>query len=273
MMLKPVINKISIYPVKSLDGVSLQKAEIGKGGCLLHDREYAIKDCDNRYVNGKKNALVHLLRMKMDFENETIFFRHESETGWHEFHLPTDKTKIDDYLSLFFNMPVTLHKNLLGRFLDVPDKSGMTILSTASLQTVAHWFNDIDLEETRKRFRATLEIADVPSFWEDHLFFEERTAIAFKIGDVHVLGMSPRARCVVPTRHPQNGEVIQGFQKSFSTYRKAELPQWSALENFGHTYYLSVDCLIPPSEFGKQIAVGDEIIITGKKKLTGPVFL
>ena len=265
MTLKPVINKISIYPVKSLDGISLQKAQIGNGGCLLHDREYAIKDSDNRYINGKKNALVHLLRMNIDIENGVIFFRHETETGWHEFDLQKEKAKIDDYLSSFFNRSVALFKNTTGRFLDIPDKSGMTILSTASLQTVAHWFNDMDLEETRKRFRAALEISGVPAFWEDRLFFEEGTAIAFKIGDVNVLGVSPRARCVVPTRHPQTGEVIPGFQKSFATYRKAELPQWSALNNYNHAYHLSVDCFIPPSEFGKQIAVGDEIKIIGKK--------
>lgn len=268
MTLKPVINKISIYPVKSLDGISLQKAQIGNGGCLLHDREYAIKDSDNRYVNGKKNALVHLLRMNIDIENGVIFFRHETETDWHEFDLQKDKAKIDDYLSSFFNKSVALFKNTTGRFLDIPDKSGMTILSTASLQRVAHWFNDMDLAETRKRFRATLEISGVPAFWEDRLFFEEGTAIAFKIGDVNVLGMSPRARCVVPTRHPQTGEVIHGFQKSFADHRTTNLPPWSTLKNFDHAYHLSTDCLIPVSEIGKWIAVGDSITIVGKKQMT-----
>ena len=268
MTLKPLISKISIYPVKSLDGIQLQKAEIGKGGCLLHDREYAIKDSDNRYVNGKKNPLVHLLRMNIDFESGVIFFRHETETNWHQFNLQADKAKIDDYLSSFFNKPVALFKNTTGRFLDIPDKSGMTILSTASLQTVSHWFSDMNLEETRKRFRATLEITAVPSFWEDHLFFEEGTAIAFKIGDVNVLGMSPRARCVVPTRHPQNGEVIHGFQKSFADHRTADLPSWSTLKDFGHAYHLSTDCLIPATEIGKWITVGDPITIIGKKQMT-----
>jgi len=181
MTLKPVINKISIYPVKSLDGISLQKAEIGKGGCLLHDREYAIKDSDNKYVNGKKNALVHLLRMNIDLDSGLIFFRHEKEINWYEFNLQSDKAKIDDYLSSFFNKPVALFKNTNGRFLDVPDKSGMTILSTASLQTVAKWFNDMDLEETRKRFRATLEIAAVPSFWEDQLFLKKERRLHLKL--------------------------------------------------------------------------------------------
>ena len=268
---KPFISNISIYPVKSLDGISVQKAQIGNGGSLHHDREYAIKDGNNKFVNGKSNALVHLLRMNIDFEKEIISFRHQDETNWHAFHLQQDKAAIDDYLSTFFKMPVSLHKNTAGRFLDIPDISGMTIVSTASLQTVSGWFNDLDLDETRKRFRATLEIADVPAFWEDWLFFDEAMPVEFKIGNITIMGMSPRARCVVPTRHPETGEVIHAFQKSFAQHRTADLPQGSTLPNYGHGYFLSVDCLIPQSEFGKWIAIGDEVKVIGKKSF--PTFM
>ncbi len=268
---KPIIDRITIYPVKSLDGISLQKAEISNGGCLLHDREYAIKDSNGKYVNGKKNAKVHLLRLNIELEKEIVFFRHESETQWRQFSLTDNSEEIDEYLSNFFEMPVRLHKNSEGRFLDVPDKSGMTILSTSSLQNIGEWFGELDLEEMRRRFRATLEIKNVTSFWEDHLFCDDETAIEFLIGDVHVLGMSPRARCVVPTRHPQTGDVIQGFQKHFADQRSVNLPQWSALNNYPHSYFLSVDCLIPSTEVGKLISVGDEVTIIGKKTL--PTFI
>jgi hypothetical protein len=203
--------------------------------------------------------------MDIDLENEIISFRHQAETYWQPFHLQKGKVAINEYLSAFFKMPVTLHKNSEGRFLDAPDISGMTILSTASLQTVSGWFNDMELDETRKRFRATLEIADVPAFWEDRLFFDEVMPVEFTIGNVTITGMGPRARCVVPTRHPETGEVIHAFQKSFAQHRAANLPPWSALDNYGHSYFLSVDCLIPASEFGKWIAVGDEVNVKEKK--------
>ena len=267
MKINPVIKHIAIYPVKSLDGISLTKARIVHGGCLEHDREYAIIDSSGKFVNGKSNPLVHLLRSKIDFENETIFLRHESETTWNQFHLQKDKDAIDEFLSVFFAKPVTMQKNAEGKFLDVPVKSGVTVLSTASLQTVAGWFNDMPLEETRKRFRATIEITNVPAFWEDRLFYQEENVVEFKIADVTLYGMSPRARCIVPTRHPQTGEVIHAFQKSFAVQRAANLPAWSTLNDYDHTYYLSVDCYIPPSEFGKWIEVGDEIKIIGKKIL------
>lgn len=264
----PVIKNITIYPVKSLDGISLQKARFGPGGCLLHDREYAIVDANGKKVKGKSNALVHLLRSQVDFENGTISLKHETETAWNQFHLVKDKTLIEGFLSAFFKIPVTMQRDTAGRFLDEPVKSGVTILSTASLEQVRSWFGHLSLEETRKRFRANIEITNVPAFWEDHMFYKEGTAVEFKIGNALLYGLGPRARCVVPTRHPQTGEVIQGFQRSFALQRAAGIPGWSSLNEYGHSYYLSVDCYIPPTEFGKWIEVGDELKITGRKELS-----
>ncbi|HQW82930.1 MAG TPA: MOSC N-terminal beta barrel domain-containing protein [Ferruginibacter sp.] len=261
----PCIKRICIYPVKALDGICLQKAQIGPGGSLQHDREYAIIDENGKYVNGKKNPLVHLLRMNMNFEKNSIAFKQQQQDNWHAFHLQNEKTAINNYLSAFFKKTVSLQQNTLGGFLDIPVKSGMTLLSTASLQTVAGWFDNIPLDETRQRFRATLELDNVSAFWEDRLFAEEGTAIEFTIGDVKVLGMSPRARCVVPTRQPQTGESIHAFQKTFVNLRNQTLPAWSALNQFEHAYYLSVDCLVPATETGKWVSIGDEVKLSGNK--------
>ena len=265
MEINPVVDRITIYPVKSLDGILVQKAQIGNGGSLIHDREYAIIDSNGKYVNGKSNERVHLLRSQINFESEVISLKHENETNWNHFHLQNDKATLDEYLSTFFEMPVELYKNTLGEFLDIPVQSGVTVLSTASLNTVGSWFNNMDIEETRKRCRATIELTAVPAFWEDKLFLEEGKAIEFKIGDIILQGISPRARCIVPTRHPETGEAIHGFQKTFAKQRTANLPPWSTLDDYNHGYYLSVDCYIPPSEFRKWIAVGDEVLITGNQ--------
>ena len=188
MQTNPVVDSITIYPVKSLDGISLQTAQIGNGGCLLHDREYAIVDRNDKFVKGKNSDLVYLLRSKIDFETETISFRQQSEETRNRFHLQKDKHAINEFLSSFFKIPVTLIRNTEGEFLDIPVQSGVTVLSKASLQTVGAWFNDMDLDETRKRFRATIEITGVPAFWEDKHFLEEGTAIEFKIGDITLYG-------------------------------------------------------------------------------------
>lgn len=110
METNPVVDRITIYPVKSLDGTSLQKAQIGNGGSLVHDREYAIIDSNGKYVKGKNNDLVYLLRADIDFDNNIISFRHEAEANWNRFHLQNDKAAVDEFLSSFFKMPVALHK-------------------------------------------------------------------------------------------------------------------------------------------------------------------
>ncbi len=264
-MSDPILHRITIYPVKSLDGIDLQKAVIGEGGCLLHDREYMMTDENGIRITGKTNALVHTLRSSIDLEKQTISFRPMNETNWASFHLQKEKTALEYYLSDYFGKKVFWQQNTTGRFLDIPDISGATILSTASLQEIGNWFDDMELEETRKRFRATMEIDGVPAFWEDHLFGKQGIGIEFKVGDVTMIGMSPRARCVVPTRHPETGEVIHAFPKSFARHRASTLPAWSVLDDFGHHYYLTVNCLIPASETGKTIEIGNGIHITGKK--------
>jgi uncharacterized protein YcbX len=265
MDVTPFINRITIYPVKSLDGVELQSAVITEGGCLLHDREYAITDEQGNFVIGKTNKLVHSLRTFFDLENETVSFRQMNDTAAVSFHLQKERSAITSYLTDYFGMTVLLNQNKTGRFMDVPDDGGVTVISTSSLHEVSGWFDNMKPDEARKRFRATIEIEGVPAFWEDHLFSAEGRRIEFRAGDVTMFGMSPRERCVVPTRNPETGEVIHAFPKTFAKLRASTLPQWSRLNEFDHYYYLSVDCSIPASEIGKTIETGDEISIVGER--------
>ncbi len=261
----PNLNRITIYPIKSLDGISLEKAVISEGGCLLHDREYAMFDEKGELINGKSNPLVHSLRTAFDFDKETVSFRLNNDMPWNEFHLVNEKSEIEVFLSAHFRMKVQIQQNKTGRFLDVPDISGVTVLSEASLQTVADWFS-ISLDESRKRFRATLEFVNVTPFWEDKLFLEKGRVLELKIGDVTVFGMSPRPRCVVPSRNPETASITRAFSKKFSKKRENNLVESSNLMSYGHSYHLSVDCLIPATEVGKSIRLGDKLTIIGEKE-------
>jgi uncharacterized protein len=266
MQIEPVLNRLTIYPIKSLDGIDLPKAIITEGGCLLHDREFALKDEYGNFINGKSNPLVHSLRSDVDFANETISLRPAAESNWRHFHFHREKAEIESFLTNYFGLKTCLFQNKTGRFMDIPDISGATVLSTASLLEVSSWFEHLNLEETRKRFRATLEIGSVPAFWEDHLFSKEGSAIEFKVGDVLMFGMGPRERCVVPTRNPETGVVTHAFPKSFARQRAATLPEWSGLEKYGHHYFLTVNCFIPSTEIGKTIEIGNEIRIPREKR-------
>jgi uncharacterized protein YcbX len=77
--------------------------------------------------------------------------------------------------------------------------------------------------------------------------------------------MSPRARCVVPTRNPETGERIRAFSKTFAERRAASLPEWSLLKEYEHRYFLTVNCYIPATEIGKSVKLGDELKVIGEK--------
>ncbi len=49
----PYLAKILLYPIKSLDGVEVEKATILSSGALQYDREFAFVDAQNRFVKLK----------------------------------------------------------------------------------------------------------------------------------------------------------------------------------------------------------------------------
>ena len=102
--------------------------------------------------------MVHLLRSSIDFDTGIISFGHRQDTVWHSFSLEQEKESIDAYLTDFFKVEAQLIQNNEGQFMDIPDISGITVLSSNSLQSVSQWYDNISIEETRKRFRATIEM-------------------------------------------------------------------------------------------------------------------
>jgi len=118
------------------------------------------------------------------------------------------------------------------------------------------------IDQARLRFRATLKIDDVPALWEDRLFGEEeRSAVCICIGEVNFEGSNPCARCAVPPRDPQTGEIIPGFQKRLSNFRRANIPSWTAEARFAHYYRLAVNTRVAPTETGKRLRVGDPVLL------------
>jgi len=258
-----VLDRITIFPIKSLDGIELRDATISEGGCLRHDREFAIVDGQGQLVIGKTNERVHTLRSRFDLATWTVELRGTSDASWSLFHLDEDRIRLHAFLSDHFGMRVELVQDRTGRLLDIPDKSGATVVSTASLEAAASRFPGMDLAQSRRRFRATLEIAGVPAFWEDRLFDPSENEVPFSIGEVRFRGISARARCVVPTRHPETGETTRLFPRTFANHRAASLPDGSKLAELPHAYYLTVDCLLPPSEVRKTLRVGDPVTLGG----------
>ncbi|MGV0029241.1 MOSC domain-containing protein [Phormidesmis priestleyi] len=254
----PKLVKIIIYPIKSLDGVAVNQATILPGGALQHDRELAIADEKGKIVNAKRTAKIHLVRSRFDLQNRTVSLQ-VMGTKKQLFQLDEEQKGIEGWFSDFFGFQVKLQENLFTGFPDDLNSPGPTVVSTATLIEVASWFPDLSLEQIRDRFRANIEIDDVPPFWEDQLFAEKGEILPFRIGDVLLKGTNPCQRCPVPTRDAFTGEAYPNFQKIFVDKRQETLPEWANLSQFNHFYRLTVNTQIPPSEAGKILKLGDVV--------------
>ncbi|WP_421658428.1 MOSC domain-containing protein [Leptothermofonsia sp. ETS-13] len=255
----PYLAQISIFPIKSLDGVLVQAATVLQSGVLKGDREFAIIDAQGNFVNGKRNANVHRLRSAFDLVARTVSLRVEGTSETETFHLDGDRASLETWLSEYFGFPVQLLQNLELGFPDDTLSPGPTVISTATLQTVTGWFPGLSLEDTRRRFRTNLEIADTEPFWEDRLFNGVDSTQPFQIGAVQLEGVNPCQRCVVITRDALTGQAYPGFQKVFTSRRKETFPAWANSSRFNHFYRLAVNTVVSPSQANKVLKVGDPV--------------
>ena len=200
----PFLSGITIYPVKSLDGLGLSEATVLPGGALMHDRRWRLVDSEGAVVNAKKNTRFHTIRATFEIEgidgnsisenggNVVTLSVQEgvsgdcSSLGQETFPLVPGRDGPCEWLSEALAIDVLLQERFDGGFPDDRDAAGPTLVSTESLREVAHWF-DWTIEETRRRFRMNLEVAverdravgensvddasimSAEAFWEDSL--------------------------------------------------------------------------------------------------------
>ena len=257
----PYVNKLYVYPIKSLDRVDCDRVTILESGALYGDRTWAFFDLEGNFVNGKRNQKVHALRSKFDLVTNTLSLQVEETDVTAEFNLIDEQQKLCRWLKNYFGFPVKIEQNLSMGFPDDTVSPGATIVSTATLEAIAGWYPNLNLENIRRRFRANIEIAGVPAFWEDRLFTTSDKTAKFKVGEVEFMGVNPCQRCIVITRDPQTGKSDPKFQKTFITQRKNTLPEWTERSRFNHYFRLAVNTRLLPTERGKKIKVGDQVTI------------
>lgn len=259
------LGRIWIYPIKSLPGVEVAQSLVLPAGNLQHDREFALIDDNGHALNAKRSARMHHVGATWDLANWSV-------TLWDKltskgelslasgFHLDHDRTALSDWFSAFFEMPLTLAQQPAGGFPDDTDSPGPTVVSTASLLAVAGWFPEFHPEEIRHRFRSNLELDDGEPFSED-LLVAQTHPVSFRIGEATLFGTNPCQRCVVPTRSPDTGAVLTGFQKRFAERRAAEFSTASNRSRFDHFYRLSVNTQVQHSQ-PQWVRVGDVVRMT-----------
>ncbi len=194
----PTLDRITIYPVKSLDGMEVVESCVLESAALENDRRWRLVDMDGRVINAKRSPVFHALRAEYDLDERLITLWVDpaalkakalpttdldrlrgmagntggQRSGGHavrdSFHLVPGQGGPCEWLSEVFGCDVLLQERADGGFPDDRDASGPTLVSTATLAEVARWFG-FDLAESRRRFRVNLEIGGCDAFWEDTL--------------------------------------------------------------------------------------------------------
>jgi len=254
----PHLASITIYPIKSLDGVVLPEAVLTAGGALTHDRAFCLVDGDGKKINGKRTAKVHQVRATFNLAAETVALQAPGGESLQTFHLHRDRAGLQEWFSRHFGFPVFLRHDTHTGFPDDPYWKGPTVVGRQTLSEVASWFPGLTVDDARRRFRANLEIADAPPFWEDRLYAEEGSVVRFGIGAVTLEGITPWPRCAVPSRDPVTGEEDAGFQRRFAQRRQATMPAWATQSRFDHFYRLCVGTRAR-GQAGRTLRVGDNI--------------
>ncbi|MFC6974279.1 MOSC domain-containing protein [Halomicroarcula sp. GCM10025709] len=250
------IERLTVYPVKALDGMDREESEILPGGTLAFDREFALHDADGAAYNGKQAAAVHDLSTA--FEPATRGLTVDAPDERQEFALGTEdgRARAGAWFSDFFGVDLTVVRDTDRGYVDRREM-GPSVISTATLETVASWFADVTVDGARRRLRANIEVGGVPAFWEDR--FVGADAPAFEAGGVRIEGVTPCGRCVVPERDPDTGEPTPEFREQFVRRRRETFPDWADRDAFDHFYTLMLIARIPERDRGKTIAVGDEV--------------
>src|SRR6056297_2504810 len=118
----PTVDRLTIYPIKSLDGRSVASVSIVDNGGLAGDREFALFDSEDNYVNGKREREIHSIRASYEGDGPRIDSVELSTTETEPQRFTADEL-VDggaavDWLSEQVGYPVSLARDPDGGFPD-----------------------------------------------------------------------------------------------------------------------------------------------------------
>jgi uncharacterized protein YcbX len=259
------VERLRIYPVKGLDGIELETSELTPGGTLAGDREFALITDDGTRFNGKQSSRIH--ELSTDFDPASGTLRVEPPAGdpaTFELHDEAERDRAATWFEDFFgDAPLELRRDTDQGFVD-RTSMGPSVISTATLEEVASWFDDLTVESARRRLRANVEVSGVPAFWEDRFVGED--APAFEAGGVRFEGVTPCARCAIPARDPDTGEPLPEFRTRFIEKRRETFPEWADEEAFDHYFTMMLIARVPEQFRDGKISVGDAVTVSGSRE-------
>jgi uncharacterized protein YcbX len=205
------LDRITVYPIKSLDGAVVERARVLPSGGLEYDRRWQLVDMEGRVVNAKRTPLLHVIRAEYGIDGLGVAAPIEPARGANTVTLAIDPVAVTAglisaadrlaaitpeifslvpgtagpcaWLSEVLGCGVLLVERSDGGFPDDREAPGPTLAATTTLIEVARWFG-FDLAECRRRFRVNLEIGGCDAFWEDTLASPVRRELFPPLADV-----------------------------------------------------------------------------------------
>jgi uncharacterized protein YcbX len=261
-----IVSEITIYPIKSLGGISLKEAIVEERG-LQYDRRWVLADENNVFITQRQNeqmALIdvaideaglqvnHRLKtiapLKIPFVPQTV--EEQQITIWDDVVRGTRvsneadawfTTVLGKKCSLFYqpddSIRLTDPKYSITKEEHTSFSDGYPILviGQASLDNLNE---RLDEPVSMKRFRPNLVFTGGDAYVEDFWKY-------FSVGEAKLVGVKPCARCVLTTINPETAEKGKEPLKTLTQYR-----------NKNNKILFGQNLLVV--ETGK-IAVGDEI--------------
>ncbi|HEY0652557.1 MAG TPA: MOSC domain-containing protein [Chryseosolibacter sp.] len=238
------LREIWIYPVKSLGGIQMEKANaMGKG--LEFDRRWMLIDEHNMFMTQRVHTQMAMFKLTLSDRNITVAKKNaerESAITFSADSIPVGekmRAKIwDDDVEVFEVDPglskwFSTHLKMSCRLVTFPEKNPRPVDPKYKVNNEhvsladAYPFLIIgqsSLDDLNTRLK---EPVPMNRFRPNFVFtggapFEEDTWREFKIGDKRFVGVKPCARCVLTTVNQETGE--KGIEPLFtlSTYRKRE---------------------------------------------------
>lgn len=279
----PHVARITLRPVRGLDGVEVDAARVLPGGALDHDRRWRFVDGEGRAVDGR-SAPLHRVRAAFDLASREVELALHDWAGagpaGGSFPLLPGPDGPCPWMSEVLGRQVFLEERPGGGFPDDADAPGPTVAATASLERVAEWFA-LGLDDVRRRLMIGLEIEGCDAFWEDTLVAPAPARplpglaavaglaadpwgappppvpLAFLAGTARYVAVAVRPLGAEAARDRDSGLEREGFREIFEAWRRRRMRRdvdpaaWDGLYRLGATTI--------GDGLGGEVAVGDRL--------------
>ena len=217
------------------------EAEVTGCGTLRGDRELAIVDSQGRFINGKREPRIHLVRARFNLRDRSVAL--SACCSDEEVFDLEDLEGMSRWFTKFLGYEARVVRRPECGYPDDERFNGPTLIATETIAEVASWFG-LDVMQMRLRLRMNLEVLGAGAFWEDSVL-DARV----RIGEVVLRAANICSRCVVPTRDPFTGAQIREFQPEVIRRRKPAVAKLYGESD--HGYRIGLNTVVEEGRGGK----------------------